>query len=378
MFVLENLPSCDNVDKCVEKAREIVAMMKVKRLAEQVSIIRYTDTKLNHIVPKIFLKDLTQARLPNPSTEIGRTKLAALLYCIGRILDVDPDILIITSEPDHTISTKHPRVHGGKLQKNLDKALIPYLKTGRTEPSSEDDIFVTSGISLSPEEKVGYSTLHAEEKERWLALAKISDKNRHISNRMLNSHCKRTESRLERIFTLNENVLRPTGLAFDIEYGSIPFIDHMEEIEALQEKIREIRKQLPSVPEIGEPRPTQALQPACEAPHETVTLQGSSEAKQIEEAPKTDLSPKTSIPPEALDIFGKIFEETKRDDGTAFLSILGYKLRHLNPPFDWRAYGYSKLLRFVQALGGEFEISDSGADGAGNVRIRRRDRTSLA
>jgi hypothetical protein len=96
-----------------------------------------------------------------------------------------------------------------------------------------------------------------------------------------------------------------------------------------------------------------------------------SEVERVEDAvragkPQEKVSPPLRRPPallakkpapaEALDILGRGYETVAREDGRAHLGTLGAALLKLDPAFDPRTFGYTRLLQLIQALPQEFEI----------------------
>jgi NYN domain/OST-HTH/LOTUS domain len=59
---------------------------------------------------------------------------------------------------------------------------------------------------------------------------------------------------------------------------------------------------------------------------------------------------------EALDILARGYETAAREDGWAHLGRLGAALLKLDPAFDPRTFGYTRLSQLIQALPQEFEI----------------------
>jgi uncharacterized LabA/DUF88 family protein len=59
---------------------------------------------------------------------------------------------------------------------------------------------------------------------------------------------------------------------------------------------------------------------------------------------------------EALDILSRGYETVASEDGWAHLGRLGAALLKLDPAFDPRTFGYTRLLQLIQALPKDFEI----------------------
>lgn len=61
-------------------------------------------------------------------------------------------------------------------------------------------------------------------------------------------------------------------------------------------------------------------------------------------------------------LFETAFDQAMGDDGWALLSMIGHKLRQLDPAFDSRSYGYRTLLQLVSAKPEIFEVRREGSD----------------
>lgn len=77
------------------------------------------------------------------------------------------------------------------------------------------------------------------------------------------------------------------------------------------------------------------------------------------------------VPREAVDLLMKAFEVVVREDGSALLSALGLALQRLDPAFDSRTYGFSRLLPLIEAVPNTFEL-EFEKEGTGTVTIRRK------
>ena len=59
----------------------------------------------------------------------------------------------------------------------------------------------------------------------------------------------------------------------------------------------------------------------------------------------------------------RAIEMSVQDDGWAFLSAVGIRLRQLDPAFDPRTYGYKQLSLLIKSRPNLFEIRESGSGG---------------
>ena len=77
-------------------------------------------------------------------------------------------------------------------------------------------------------------------------------------------------------------------------------------------------------------------------------------------------------PKDAVQILEKAFANVVGDHGLAYMSLLAETLRRLDPGFDPRTYGKSKLVDLIEALPDTFTVERRGAPGRGAVYVRRR------
>lgn len=91
-------------------------------------------------------------------------------------------------------------------------------------------------------------------------------------------------------------------------------------------------------------------------------------ARPIEEEPKP--SPRSLS--EAFEIVDKAFDSVVGEDGFAHLAEVGNALLKLDPAFDPRTYGKSKLGDLLEALPGKFEVRRPPPRTSGAVLIRRK------
>ncbi len=99
--------------------------------------------------------------------------------------------------------------------------------------------------------------------------------------------------------------------------------------------------------------PVQAEIEGAEEAIEAGKLQGKSSSP-VRRPPA--LLAKKPAPAEALDILARGYETAAREDGWAHLGRLGAALLKLDPAFDPRTFGYTRLLQLIQALPQKFEI----------------------
>jgi hypothetical protein len=86
----------------------------------------------------------------------------------------------------------------------------------------------------------------------------------------------------------------------------------------------------------------------------------------------SQLPPGRRPPLEAFEIVNKAFESVVGDDGTANLGELGNALLKLDPAFDSRTYGKSKLGDLLEAIPGKYDLIRPPPRTPGVVRVRRR------
>jgi hypothetical protein len=75
---------------------------------------------------------------------------------------------------------------------------------------------------------------------------------------------------------------------------------------------------------------------------------------------------------EAFDIIDKAFDSVAREDGSANLAELGNALLKLDPAFDPRTYGKSKLGDLLEALPGKYDVKRPPPKTTGAVMVRRK------
>ena len=125
---------------------------------------------------------------------------------------------------------------------------------------------------------------------------------------------------------------------------------------------------------IGRKATPKAFVNACEVFVYTENL-----SSEVEKAPKPATRSKQkpvakSIYPDPLPSLIEAFDMSAQEDGWAFLSTLGNKLRQLDPAFDVRTYGHKQLLQLIRSHADEFETKiEKGEDGATAVYIRRKE-----
>ena len=78
------------------------------------------------------------------------------------------------------------------------------------------------------------------------------------------------------------------------------------------------------------------------------------------------------VPEDAVTLLQQAFENVVRDDGSAHPGEMGEALRRLDPAFDSRTYGFSKLVDLIQALPQVFEVVRRQELGPGAVYVRRK------
>jgi uncharacterized LabA/DUF88 family protein len=75
--------------------------------------------------------------------------------------------------------------------------------------------------------------------------------------------------------------------------------------------------------------------------------------------------------PALISLLGSAVEAAQEDDGWAHLSEVGNQINRIQPEFDPRSHGHTRLSQLFDALA-EFEIRRTPMEGGGNVRIEVR------
>jgi uncharacterized LabA/DUF88 family protein len=75
---------------------------------------------------------------------------------------------------------------------------------------------------------------------------------------------------------------------------------------------------------------------------------------------------------EAFDLIDRAFDSVVREDGSAHLAELGNALLKLDPAFDSRTYGRSKLGDLLESIPGKYELARPPSKTPGPVFVRRR------
>lgn len=89
-------------------------------------------------------------------------------------------------------------------------------------------------------------------------------------------------------------------------------------------------------------------------------------------APAVEGRPNVKKPTDALPVLLKALENTADENGRAHLAELGNAARRLDPGFDPRSYGMSKLVDLIASFHDQFEIERPGGKGPGVVYVLRR------
>ncbi len=91
-------------------------------------------------------------------------------------------------------------------------------------------------------------------------------------------------------------------------------------------------------------------------------------------SPATGRAAPPPPPPETLDLLAKAFDSVVRPDGYATLGELGAAVLRLDPSFDPRSFGRSKLADLLESWGPWFEVRrpPRGTGGALLVRLKPR------
>ncbi|MCI4368835.1 MAG: NYN domain-containing protein [Thermoplasmata archaeon] len=85
-----------------------------------------------------------------------------------------------------------------------------------------------------------------------------------------------------------------------------------------------------------------------------------------------EAKPLRKSPAEAFDLVQKAFDAVVGEDGFASLASVGNALLKLDPAFDSRSYGKSKLGDLLEAIPGKYELQRPPTRTSGAVLVRRR------
>jgi hypothetical protein len=112
--------------------------------------------------------------------------------------------------------------------------------------------------------------------------------------------------------------------------------------------------------------PERAGKPRTQPPAESIPPKGRAGSSVAEEA----LTKK--VPSEAFELIEKAFDAVVGEDGFADLSDVGNALLKLDPAFDSRSFGKSKLGDLLEAIPGKFELQRPPPRTSGAVLVKRR------
>jgi uncharacterized LabA/DUF88 family protein len=133
---------------------------------------------------------------------------------------------------------------------------------------------------------------------------------------------------------------------------------------------------------IGRQTTPRAFVNACDVFVYTENLQAE-ESGVVTTPPDTNSSPVAAVIPDAQlsddkdaplkQLFRTAFELSVQENGWASLSMVGNKLRQLDPGFDPRTYGHRQLLLLLQAHPELFDIKRTKKSGRTNIAVRLRE-----
>jgi len=143
-----------------------------------------------------------------------------------------------------------------------------------------------------------------------------------------------------------------------------------------------IREKNQFVMGIGRQTTPRAFVNACDVFVYTENLQAE-EASVASAPPDTSRAPVSTAAGAAPDetdtpliqLFRTAFELSVQENGWASLSMMGNKLRQLDPGFDPRTYGHRQLLLLLQAHPELFDIKRTKKSGRTNIAVRLREDT---
>lgn len=120
---------------------------------------------------------------------------------------------------------------------------------------------------------------------------------------------------------------------------------------------------------IGEKKTHDSLRKACDVFVLTDNLKFRDDVKSKGRPKQAGMSPKKAM--DARKILIGAFDDVVGEDGYALMASLGAQLRKLDPGFDPRSYGASKLVNLIENLPKDFKIERRGDGGSGVVLVRR-------
>jgi len=124
---------------------------------------------------------------------------------------------------------------------------------------------------------------------------------------------------------------------------------------------------------IGEPKTPGAFRQACHVFVSTDNLKLARKAEPGRTRARRSVSEEARrVPEDAVKLLEQAFENVVKDDGYGHVGEMGEGLRRLNPAFDSRTYGFSKLVDLIQALPKQFEVVRRKELGPGAVYVRRK------
>jgi hypothetical protein len=124
---------------------------------------------------------------------------------------------------------------------------------------------------------------------------------------------------------------------------------------------------------IGAPQTPAPFRRACDVFVSTENLRSARVAPVLRRgSPGTRVRATVRIPSEAVNSLERAFDGAAGDDGLAPMASIGEILRRLDPAFDPRTYGHSKLVDLVEALPDIFQVVRKKELGPGAVYVKRK------
>jgi hypothetical protein len=128
---------------------------------------------------------------------------------------------------------------------------------------------------------------------------------------------------------------------------------------------------------IGRAQTPAAFRNACNIFVATENLSGprattSSGGEALPERTQSSTTPTRRPVEEAFALIDRAFDSVVGEDGSSHLGQLGTALLKLDPAFDPRTYGKSKLGDLLEALPGKYEVTRPAPRTSGPVLVRRR------
>jgi len=206
---------------------------------EVASVSYMKGERMENFKARISCCDNSSIEIPVPEAEDDKAKLAAVVYLWGKMRHLDTKVLFVSKNWD--ISTKHPGAHASKLQKHLDM-----LAEGREVPDYIKDEPKNRGVKcrqMTEDQYHEYKRMHESRRRIFDTLCTYSESNGRIREDSLNNYLREVGMEKEDVLRLNDDFAK-AGLDFEIEYGRVSYIEHMEEVGQLKSTVRGLSRKV--------------------------------------------------------------------------------------------------------------------------------------